>query len=81
MTREELQKKLNVYPGYYSLDGELLPDRVVRYKIIKNGRFFISMKGAIEIMKGFLLRNLVQTNTFLIVLNKIKNSENIRKNG
>jgi len=34
MTRTELKQKLdalNVHPGFYSLDGELLPDRVVLF--------------------------------------------------
>jgi len=35
MNREELRRKLdelNVYPGFYSLEGELLPDRIVLYQ-------------------------------------------------
>lgn len=34
MNRKELKQKLDelkVYPGFYSLDGELLPDRIVLY--------------------------------------------------
>lgn len=34
MNREELKHKLDelsVYPGFYSLEGELLPDRIVLY--------------------------------------------------
>ncbi|MCS6973596.1 MAG: hypothetical protein N2044_05610 [Cyclobacteriaceae bacterium] len=35
MNREELKQKLDelkVYPGFYSLEGELLPDRIVLYQ-------------------------------------------------
>lgn len=35
MNRQELKynlDKLNVYPGFYSLNGELLPDRIVLYE-------------------------------------------------
>jgi hypothetical protein len=34
MNSVDLKKKLdalNVYPGFYSLDGQLLPDRIVLY--------------------------------------------------
>ena len=35
MNRSDLKNRLNalnVYPGFYSLDGELLPDRIVLYQ-------------------------------------------------
>lgn len=34
MDKKELKQKLDelaIYPGFYSLDGELLPDRIVLY--------------------------------------------------
>jgi hypothetical protein len=57
MNREELKHKLdelNVYPGFYSLEGELLPDRIVLYhNYVKWEVFYFDERGNRDMEKVF----------------------------
>ncbi|KIO76011.1 hypothetical protein TH53_17480 [Pedobacter lusitanus] len=61
MNREELKQKLeelNVYPGFYSLNGELLPDRIVlNHNYDKWEVFYFDERGNRDSEKTFSSEN------------------------